>query len=120
MKIVNWAYSDFFQKLITVIDNVAHGKTKRVRGNAQNWFDGEVLEKLRSRDKPFKAFKKSRLHIEAKYDALKLIVVKNQALFDEKLSESVTKQEELWNTLKSLACPRKRYSNFNAIDDNKS
>ena len=28
------------------------------------WFDGEVLEKLRSKDKLFKAFKKTRLHID--------------------------------------------------------
>ena len=61
---VNRAYSDFFQKLMTVIDNIAPCKTKRVRGNTQNWFDGEVLEKLRSRGKLFKAFKKTRLHID--------------------------------------------------------
>ena len=62
---VNRAYSDFFQKLMTVIDNIAPCKTKRVRGNTQNWFDGEVLEKLRSRDKLFKAFKKTRLHTDS-------------------------------------------------------
>ena len=37
---------------------------KRVKGNTQNWFDGKVLEKFRSRDKLFKAFKKTRLHID--------------------------------------------------------
>ena len=84
---VNWVYSDF-QKLMTVIDNVAPCKTKPVKGNSQNWFDGEGLEKLRSRDKIFKAFKKARLHIDkelykkAKCDAQKLIAVKNQAFFD--------------------------------------
>ena len=30
---------------MTVIDNVAPSKTKRVKRNAQNWFDGEALEK---------------------------------------------------------------------------
>ena len=100
---------------------------KRVKGNTQNWFDGKVLEKLRSRDKLFKAFKKTRLHInkelykKAKYDAQKLIAAKKQAFFDEKLSESVGKPKELWNTLKSLGMPKKTVvSNFNAIDDNKS
>ena len=33
---VNREYSDFFQKLMTVIDNIAHCKTKRVKGNTQN------------------------------------------------------------------------------------
>ena len=47
---VNQVYSDLFQKLMAVIDNVAPCNTKQVKGNTQNWFDGEVLEKLRSRD----------------------------------------------------------------------
>ena len=83
---VNQSYSDFFQKLMTVIDNVAPCQTKRVKGNIQNWFDGEVLEKLRSRDKLFKAFKKTRLHIDkelykkARYDAQKLIAIKKAGI----------------------------------------
>ena len=36
---VNRAYSDFFQKLMTAIDNVAACKTKPVKGNTQNWYD---------------------------------------------------------------------------------
>ena len=85
---VNWVYSDFFQKLMAVIDNVAPCKTKLVKENTQNWFDGKGLEKLRSRDKIFKPFKKARLHIDkelykkAKCNAQKLIAVKNQAFFD--------------------------------------
>ena len=60
---------------MAVIVNVARCKTKRVKGNTQNWFDGEVVEKLRCRDKLFKVFKKTRHHIhkelykKAKYDA---------------------------------------------------
>ena len=95
---VNRAYSDFFQKLMTVIDNIAPCKTKRVRGNTQNWFDGEVLEKLRSRDKGFKASKKTRLHInkelytKVKCDAQKFIAAKKQAFFNEKFSEMLAKE----------------------------
>ena len=71
-------------------------RLKRIKGNTQNWFDGEVLEKLRSRDKLFKAFKKTRLDIDkelykkAKYDALKLIAAK-KTFYDEKLLQSVAK-----------------------------
>ena len=110
-----------------VIDNVAPCKTKRVKGNTQNWCDGEVLEKLRSRDKLFQVFKKTRLHIDrklykkAKYDARKLIAAKKQAFFDGKLSESFGKPKRLWNTRKSLGMPKKTViSNINAIDNNKS
>ena len=49
---------------MAVIDNVAPCKTKLVKENTQNWFDGKGLEKLRSRDKIFKPFKKARLHID--------------------------------------------------------
>ena len=79
---VNEAYSNFFQKLMTVIDKIAPYKSKRVKGNTQKWFDGEVLEKLNLRNKLFKKFKKSRLHIDkelykkSKHDALKLIASK--------------------------------------------
>ena len=80
-----------------------------------------------SRDKLFKAFKKTRLHIDkelykkAKCDAQKLLAAKKQVFFDEKLSESVGKPKDLWTTLKSLGIPKKTaVSNFNAIDNNKS
>ena len=43
---VNEAYSNFFHKLMTVIDKIAPYKSKRVKGNTQKWFDAEVLEKL--------------------------------------------------------------------------
>ena len=76
---VNETYSNFFQKFMTVVDKIALYKSKRVKGNIQNWFDGEVLEKLNLRNKLFKKFEKLRLHIDkelykkSKYDALKLI-----------------------------------------------
>ena len=35
-----------------------------MKGNTQKWFNGEVLEKLNLRNKLFKKFKKSRLHID--------------------------------------------------------
>ena len=74
----------------------------------------------------FKEFNKIRLHIDkelykkGKYDTKKLIAVKKQALFDEKLSESVGKAEELWNAMKYLGMPKTLVSNFNTIDNNKS
>ena len=101
------AYSDFFHEIITVIDEIAPFKTKLVKGNTQKWFDGEALEKVNSTDKLFKKFKKSRLHIDkelfkkAKYEALELIATKKQASFNEKVSESIGKPKELWESLKS-------------------
>ena len=57
---VNEAYSNFFQKLMTVIDKIVSYKSKRVKGNTQKWLDKEVLENLNLRNKFFKKFNKSR------------------------------------------------------------
>ena len=47
--------------------------------------------------------------------------LKKQTFFTEKLSEIVGKPIELWNTVKSLAMPKKAVvSNFKLIDNNKS
>ena len=82
---VNEAYSNFFQKLMTIIDKISPYKSKRVKGNTQKRFDGKVLEKLNLRKKLFKKFKKPRFHIDkevykkSKYDTLKLVASKKQA-----------------------------------------
>ena len=41
---MNKAYENFIQKLMSIIDKLAPFKTKRVKGNSQEWFDGEILE----------------------------------------------------------------------------
>lgn len=38
------AYSDFFQRLMTVTDNAAHCKTIRFKENTQNGFDGTTCK----------------------------------------------------------------------------
>ena len=50
--------------LMSVIDKLAPFKTKRVKGNSQEWFDGEVLESIALRDKLFKKFKRSKLNVD--------------------------------------------------------
>ena len=98
---------------MTVIDKIAPHESKRVKGNTQKWFDGEVMEKVNLRNKLFKKFKKSRLHVgkelykKSQYDALKLIASKKQAFFEENLSETIGKLKELWESLKSLGMPNK-------------
>ena len=58
------AYENFIQKLMSVIDKLAPFKTKRVKGNSQEWFNGEVLESIALRDKLFNKFKRSKLNVE--------------------------------------------------------
>ena len=97
-----------------------------MKANTQNWLDGEVLEKLNSRDKVFQKFKKFRLHIgkelskKAKYEALKVTVTtKKQPFFKEKISESIGNSTELWESLKYLGMPKETLiSNFSVMEDN--
>ena len=96
----NGAYSNLFQKIMTVIDKISPYRNKWINANTQKWFDSE---KLNARDKLFKKFKKSRLNINKelyrKYDTSKLITTKKQAFFEEKLSETIGKPKELWKSL---------------------
>ena len=57
------ANSDFFQKNDSYWQNCSH-KTKRVKGNSQKRFDGEILEKLNSRVELFRKSKRSILYID--------------------------------------------------------
>ena len=59
---VNEAYDDFVLKLTEVIDAIAPYKKVKVKGNTKDWFDDEIHSAIKTRDKKFAAFKKSRLH----------------------------------------------------------
>ena len=80
---INDAYSNFIQKVMGVIDLVPPIKSRRIKQNSQEWFDGEVAAKISVRDKSLKKFKKSKLQIDkeiykiARYEAQKLISYKN-------------------------------------------
>ena len=49
----NLAYSDFLSKLTKVINNIAPTKQSKVKNRSQEWFDGEIAEKISIRDKLF-------------------------------------------------------------------
>ena len=56
---------------------------------------------------------------KAKHEVLKLIATENQASFNLKVSESIGKPKELWESLKYLSIPNKTLiTKFNAIEDN--
>ena len=56
---VNVAYSDLLNKISETINNVAPVKEIRIKNNTQEWFDNEIAEALKIREKYFKKFKKS-------------------------------------------------------------
>ena len=106
----NEAYNDFIQKIMNVIGNVAPMKEKRVKRNSQEWFDGEIADEIKNRDKS-KKFKKSKLQIDkdiynaARCKLQKMIINKIRAFLENKLTESVGKPKYLWKALRSLGLP---------------
>ena len=72
----------------------------------------KLQKKISVRDKLFKKFKKSKLHIDkeiykiARYEVQKLISYK-KTFFENRLSVSIGKPRELWKALKSLGSPSK-------------
>ena len=108
------AYSDFITRLDCVINAVAPFKTVRIKNNASEWFDGEIAEKIHTRDKIYKKFKSTKLHVdeeiykEARNTVQNLIRKKKKAYFEEKLKENTANPKKLWKTLKQLGLPEKR------------
>ena len=98
---------------MSVIDKVAPIKERRVKQNSQEWFDGEITDEIKNRDKLFKKFKNSKLHIDkdiynvARDKVRKMIFNKNRSFFEKKLSESIGTPKDLWKTLKSLGLSNK-------------
>ena len=110
---------------------LARFKTKRVKGNSQEWFGGEVLESIALRDKLFKKFKRSKLNVDkeiyTKHATNRIrCFCRKRNYFENKLKENIAKAKDfwkakdLWKTLKSLGLSE----NFsviqtNSIEDNK-
>ena len=113
---VDVAYRDLVKKITDSIDSVAPMKEVRVKNNTQDWFDSEIAEAIKKREKYFRKFKKSKLHIdqnfyiEAKYNVQKLIKKKKIEFYKTKLSENIGKPKELWKTLKHLGLPSNKGS----------
>ena len=61
---MNKAYENFIQKLMSITDKLAPFKTKQVKGNSQEWFDGEVHESIALPDKLLKKFEHSKLNAD--------------------------------------------------------
>ena len=100
---------------MSVIHKVASIKERRVKQNSQEFFDGKIADEIKNRDKLFKKFKKSKLHIDkdiynvARYKVRKMTFDKKRLFFEKKikLTESIGKPKDLWKALKSLGLPNK-------------
>ena len=113
---INEAYNDFIQKIISMSDKVAPMRERWVKQNSKEWFDEEIADEIKNRDKLFKKSKQSELRIDkdiynaARYPVRKTIFNKKRLFFEKNISESIGKPNDLWKTLKSLGLTNKIYS----------
>ena len=81
------AYNDFIIRLDCVINAIAPFKAVRIRKNSSQWFNGEIAEKMHTRDKLYKKFKPKKLLVdeeiykEARNTVQNLIRKKKKAYF---------------------------------------
>ena len=91
-----------------VIDKLAPQKITGAKSHTQEWFDGEVLELINSRDKLFQKYKKSKLQVDKdNYKAAKnlnhsTILRKKKEYIKNALTENIGKPKKLWRVIKSL------------------
>ena len=121
----NKAYDDFLAKTTQVIDQVAPIKKIRVKGNNQDWFDNEVHEAIRCRDKLFCTFKRMKTHDhnvnykKARNYAQRLIERKKKQFIIGRLEENIGRPKDLWNSLKDLGFSAKKNPNSKTCLQNK-
>ena len=110
---MNEAYLDFVEKTSDVINEIAPTKEICLKNNTAEWFDEEILEGIRGRDKLFRKFKKSKSNVDninykkARNQLQHLIKRKKRDFVSLKLTENISKPKELWNSLKKLGLPSK-------------
>ena len=61
---IDAAYTDFLNKLMKVVSEIAPSKDIRIKNNTQDWFDREIAELIHACEKLFLKFKKSTFHID--------------------------------------------------------
>ena len=87
---------------MAAINKVAPIKERRIKHNSQEWFDGEISEAIKNRDKLLKKIKRSRLHIDKElYNAAqckvhKMTFNKKKDYFESRLNECIDKLKKLW------------------------
>ena len=98
------AYNNFINRLDCAVNAVARFKAVRVKNNTGEWFDGEIADKIHTRDKPYRRFKLAKLHVDEEiYKEARNVVQnlirkkKKKAYFEEKLKENKRHLEKLWN-----------------------
>ena len=116
---MNTAYSDFKNKVEISIDKIAPFKKICIKSRTSEWFDLEILNGIKNRDKLFKKFKKTKSYNDhenykkARNNIQRIIKNKKRNFIEHKLTENIGKPKELWKILRGIGAPSKNKSNSN-------
>ena len=58
------AYNNFINRLNCVVNAGVPFKTVRVKNNTSEWFDGAIADKIHTRDKLYRRFELTKLHVD--------------------------------------------------------
>ena len=89
------------------------------KNNSAEWFDEEILEGIRTRDKLFRKFKRTKSNIDninlkkSRNQLQGLIKRKKRNFVSQKLTENISKPRKLWKSLKMLGLPNKNAPSSN-------
>ena len=91
---IDAAYTDFLNKLMKVVDEIAPSKI-RIKNNMKEWLDREISELIHAREKLFLKFKKSKPHTDeenykkVKYQVQNLIRKKKREFYESNLRQKI-------------------------------
>ena len=107
--------NNFINRLDCVVNAVVPFKTVSVKNNTSEWFDGKISNKIHTRDKLYKRYKLTKLHVdkeiyeEAQNIVQNLIRKKKKAYFDEKLKENThTHKKNNFENIKTIRSARQK------------
>ncbi len=92
-------------------------KSFRVKGYTEDWFDGEIMDCIRGRDKLLRKYKKTKLSIDyeiykkARNKTKELIKSKKISFYEETIKENIGNSKKIWGTLKSMGLNNKKGNN---------
>ena len=95
------AFNEFINRIDCVVNAIAPFKTVRVKNNTSEWFGGEITGKTHIRDKLYRRFELTKLHVhEEMYKQVRnavqnLIRKKRKTYFGEKLEKTQKIEKKL-------------------------
>ena len=99
------------------VDRIAPYRVFRVKGHTEDWFDGDIMERIKNRDKLLKKYKQLKLEVdhqiyrEAKFVASTLIKSKKKTTLNKKLLKILVIQKNSGKLLILLVFPQKKDRN---------